>query len=181
MTVSAQDFVGSADALKTAGLDQPGQYKFEVVDVKTGENTQYADADWLGRKEGDKYPVIVMTFSFLERAEYDEEGNHIGNEELSGKRTRIEYLDIKSDGDLQKLRTLYKTITGRSPNGTIDRETGEHTINYYDVAVETRGGQAWNTIYHTKAEDSKKGEIYAKMGRKFDSKPWGKIRVKESE
>jgi len=49
------------------------------------------------------------------------------------------------------------------------------------VAVETRGGQAWNTIYHTKAEDSKKGEIYAKMGRKFDSKPWGKIRVKESE
>src|SRR3970282_1477095 len=131
MTVSAQDCVGSAYALKTAGLDQPGQYKFEVLDVKPGENTQYADAEWLGRKEGDKYPVIVMGFAFLERAEYDEEGNHIGSEELSGKRTRNEYIDIKSDGDLLKLRTLYKVITGRSPNGTIERETGENTNNSY--------------------------------------------------
>src|SRR3972149_2849281 len=181
MTVSAQDFVGSADALKTAGLDQPGQYKFEVLDVKGGENTQYADADRLGRKEGDKCPVIVMGFAFLERAEYDEEGNHVGNEELSGKRTRNEYIDIKSEGDLLKLRTLYKVIRGRSPNGTVDRETGDLQSHFFDIAVETRGGPAWDTIYHTKAEDSKKGEIYAKMGRKFDSKPWSRIRVKESE
>jgi len=180
MSVTVEAFVGSADALKTAGLDQPGQYLFEVVDVKMGESTMFFDADWLGengRKEGDKYPVIRMTFAFLEEAEYDEKGNHTGNKELSGKRTRTDDIDKDNEQDRQKLKTLYKEITGKSPNGTLNPVTGEHQLNYYDIAVECRGGKAWNRIYHTDPLKSKKGEIYAKMGNKFQSKPWSKVRV----
>jgi len=181
MTVSTEDFVGPADLLKTAGLDKPGQYLFFVKTVKPIEATQFFDAPWLNRKIDDKYPGIQVTFVLKEKAVYNEKGELTATEDLNGKQTRTETLDKEDESDRVRIRTLYKIITGQNPTGTLNPDTGRYDdVNYYDLMIETLGGEAWNSIYHTDPEKRDDKQIFANMGRKFDKRPWNRIKVSTS-
>ena len=119
-TPSADAYEGSVDKLKTAGLDPIGLFNLEVKEVRAVEATQGYDAVWLDRVAGDKYPGIEMTLSFVEKAIYNDKGKLEGQEEMNGKRTRRETLDLAAEADLQRLYSLFKSVTGRVPEGNYD-------------------------------------------------------------
>jgi hypothetical protein len=166
----ASDYVTNQEDLATAGLWDPTAYHFRIESMTPQEKEIQS-----GERAGQKYKVITGRLVAFEHAEYDEDGHFEGIEEMDPERSRFQDFPIKGRG-LQLLKSAYRAVTGRMPNGRLNEDTGRFEIDLLGIAEELVGSEVWNKVFHGKP-NPETGMIYDKLTYTFTSKPPQKIFV----
>lgn len=169
--MSENEFVVDQEEWKTAGLCNEGSYKFEFLSMEPATRT---------RKDGNTYPVIAGRLVAVEKAEYDGEGNFVSTTELDRPLSRFQDFGIKGSS-LQMLKSAYKTMTGRLPDGVLNPETGRYELDVAAVAKELVGHKAWNFVYWTDPDKNETGDIYDRLTYTFTSQPRTKVKPRKAE
>ena len=171
--MSENPFVVDQEEWRTAGLRPKGSFKFKVLAMEPAERE---------RKDGRKYNVIAGRLEATEQVTYDGEGNFKGIEELENTHTRFQDFGV-AGGSLQLIKSLYKTMTGRYPEGVFNPETGRYEIDVLETAKELVGHSAWNVVYWTKPSEKAEdlGAQYDRITYTFTSNPRQKMKVAKAK
>jgi hypothetical protein len=165
----ASAYVTDQEDLATAGLWEPTAYHFRIESM-----TPQTKEIQTGDRAGEKYKVITGRLVAFEKAEYDEDGQFDSIEEID-ERSRFQDFPIKGRG-LQLLKSAYRSVTGRMPQGTLNEDTGRYELDLLGVAEELIGSEVWNKVFHGKP-NPETGMVYDRMTYTFTSKPPQKIFV----
>lgn len=153
---SSLDF--SEDQIKTAGLRPEGWYLFEIRSRKN----QHVEAGISKRtgKPYDAFDVVRANALARGRAEYDETGNFVRDEELRFGFPMSVDLDTSPAG-LARLKGLHKAVTGQNLGAG----------NVESVVDSLIGGFFWARIYHKEGTD---GQLREEMDTwRFRSRDFG--------
>jgi len=184
-------YIVDKEKFEKEGLTTAAPYNWRFEAMSEGEKKVYKD----GEETGESYPVINGVLEAFEVAEYDEEGNFDGIAELAPVLVRREVFKLSGTG-AKKLRTAYRSVTGRAlsgqpveepnpqynPAGPEDDDANPPTVTRYRVdllqaAEELLGGSAWNNIFHT--DSTAKFASRDLLTNTFKTKPPQRIRVQK--
>lgn len=171
-------YVVDKEEFEKEGLTAAAPYHWRFESMSEGDKKIF---DKEGNDTGETYPVINGVLEAFEVAEYDEEGNYDGTRELDPPLVRREVFKLSGTG-AKKLRTAYRSVTGRALSGQPVTEEDENgnTVTRYRVdllsaAEELIGGDAWNNIFHT--ESTPQFASRDLLTNTFKQKPPQRIRV----